>query len=63
MIFPKAPIIIAMNLNIIDGRRISLGTVEKCVAIELFAMVVFLRNVKTTTPIYSTVICHCRDVF
>jgi hypothetical protein len=39
VIFPKTPIIIAMNLNTIDGRRISLGTVGKCV--ELFVMVVF----------------------
>jgi hypothetical protein len=39
VIFPKTPIIIAINLNTIDGTRISLGTVAKCV--ELFAMVVF----------------------
>jgi hypothetical protein len=45
VIFPKTPIIIAMNLNTTEKRRTSLRTAEKCV--ELFAMVVLLRNIKT----------------
>jgi hypothetical protein len=34
-----------MNLNTTEKRRTSLRTAEKCV--ELFAMVVLLRNIKT----------------
>jgi hypothetical protein len=45
MIFPKTPIIIAMNLNTIDERRNSLGTVGTYIV--MISMVGVLRNIKT----------------
>jgi hypothetical protein len=41
VIFPKTPIIIAVNLNTTANNKTSLGTVEKgiVVVVELFAIV------------------------
>jgi hypothetical protein len=47
VIFPKTPIIIAMNLNTMENSRTFLGTVETSIVESVFATVILDVKIRT----------------